>query len=98
MIIDAIAELFSSFYKHPADRIEKLPQSGSDRIYYRIYCDSKTFIATRGNNIQENKTFIAFSKHFKEKNLPVPQIFAVNTDKSIYIQEDLGTVSLLNIL
>ncbi|MDR0793397.1 MAG: phosphotransferase [Chitinophagaceae bacterium] len=98
MIIDTIAELFFSFYKNKPDRIEKLPQSGSDRIYFRIYCGNNTFIATHGNNIQENKTFIAFSKFFKEKKLPVPQIFAVNEDETVYIQEDLGTVSLLNIL
>jgi len=40
--------------------------------------------------------FIEFSRHFKNAGLPVPEIFCVNEDASIYIQEDLGTESLLN--
>src|SRR3954464_15688815 len=79
-------------------RIVKLPQSGSDRIYYRIYYNERTLIATWNNNVQENKTFIYFSQHFKQLELPVPEIYAVNEDFTIYIQEDLGTTSLLDVL
>ena len=95
-IVKNIAALFLSYNNVAADRIEKLPQSGSDRIYFRIYCGNETFIATHNINIKENNTFIYFSKHFKAKGLPVPSIDAVSDDASIYIQEDLGTESLLN--
>lgn len=91
-----IKNLFATFSKEEILRIEKLQQSGSDRTYYRIYASENTFIATFGLNTKENKTFIAFSKHFRERLLPVPQIFAVNDDGTIYIQEDFGTESLLN--
>ena len=91
-----IKNLFATFSKEEILRIEKLQQSGSDRTYYRIYASENTFIATFGLNTKENKTFIAFSKHFRERLLPVPQIFAVNGDGTIYIQEDFGTESLLN--
>jgi aminoglycoside/choline kinase family phosphotransferase len=47
-------------------------------------------------NIKENNTFIHFSKHFQQKKLPVPEIFCVNEEQTIYIQQDLGTHSLLN--
>ena len=79
-------------------RIIKLPQSGSDRIYFRVYYNEKTLIATWNNNVQENKTFLYFSQHFKSLGLSVPEIFAVNEEYTIYIQEDLGTTSLLDIL
>ena len=95
-IVQGIASLFESWKKQPPTRIEKLPQSGSDRIYFRIYFNEETFIATHGLNIKENNTFINFSNHFKTKLLPVPQIFCVNDERTIYIQEDLGTESLLN--
>ncbi|HYK56780.1 MAG TPA: RNase adapter RapZ, partial [Flavisolibacter sp.] len=36
--------------------------------------------------------------HFTKKGLNTPQIFAVSHDKIIYLQEDLGDVSLLNLL
>ena len=97
VIIDAIGQLYQSFTNEAATRIEKLPQSGSDRIYFRIYSSSnKTFIATYNLNVKENSTFIYFSKHFKAKSLPVPTVFCVNDAQTIYIQEDLGTDSLLN--
>ena len=95
-IVRNIGELFQSYKNLTAERIEKIPQSGSDRIYFRIYSNNSTFIATYNLNIKENQTFIEFSRHFKKAGLPVPEIFCVNEDASIYIQEDLGTESLLN--
>ncbi len=76
-------------------QIVKLPQSGSDRIYFRIYYKEETLIATWNNHVQENKTFIRFSQHFKQAGLPVPVIYAINEAYTLYIQEDLGTTSLL---
>ncbi len=94
--IQAISDLFESISNASPDRIEKLPQSGSDRIYFRIYSADKTFIATYNLNQRETQTFIYFSRHFSNAGLPVPQILAVNEDDTIYIQQDLGTESLLN--
>jgi len=95
-VVKALGDLFFSFKKSHADRIEKLPQSGSDRTYFRIYQASETYIGTHNLNIKENETFIHFSRHFKNKELPVPDIYAVNNEKTLYVQEDLGTISLLN--
>ncbi len=95
-VIQGIGELFSSVQQRTADRIEKLPQSGSDRIYFRLYAGSDTFIATYNLNKKETNTFIQFSRHFKNAGLPVPEILGVNDDNTIYIQEDLGAESLLN--
>lgn len=97
-IAAAVSRLFKTFNGGKEDRIEKLPQSGSDRIYFRIYAADKTYIATFNHNIKENKTFIHFSHHFKNAHLPIPEIFAVNEDETIYIQQDLGTDSLLDTL
>lgn len=95
-VIQGIDELFSSVTQRTADRIEKLPQSGSDRIYFRVYAGNDTFIATYNLNQKETNTFIQFSRHFKKAGLPVPEILGVNDGNTIYIQEDLGTESLLN--
>ena len=95
----SIKELLQQYSKNPVSRIEKIPQSGSDRIYFRVYCsDEKTFIATYSNNIKENDAFIYFSKHFKKIGAPVPEIYAVNKEHNIYIQEDFGDESLLHVL
>jgi len=95
-VIAAIDALFFEYSQLRAERIEKLPQSGGDRVYFRIYHPSATYIATYNLHIKENQTFIAFSRHFKSKGLPVPEVLWVNSDETIYLQEDLGTVSLLN--
>jgi len=93
---ETIEKLFHQFSKAEVTNIEKLPQSGSDRVYFRICSKEGNYIATRNSNIKENTTFISFSRHFKECGCPVPAIYAVNDEQSIYIQEDLGDVSLLN--
>jgi len=95
-IISAIDQLFTKLLQQKAERIEKIPQSGSDRIYFRIYSGSKTYIATHNINQKETTTFIYFSKHFKNAELPVPIIYGVNETNTLYIQEDMGTSSLLN--
>ncbi len=94
--IEAIGKLFATTGNGKHDRIEKLPQSGSDRIYFRIYAGSHTFIATYNLNRPETRTFIYFSRHFCNAGLCVPEILAVNEEDTIYIQQDLGTSSLLN--
>ncbi len=95
-IIEDIKALFISTIHQPVQQIEKIPQSGSDRIYFRITTPGTNYIATWGHNIKENDTFIYFSRHFKKAGSPVPEIFCVNDDHTIYIQEDFGDVSLLN--
>jgi aminoglycoside/choline kinase family phosphotransferase len=95
-IIEALGKLFVTIFGSSVDKIEKLPQSGSDRVYFRIFAANKTYIATYSINRKETDTFINFSRHFKKAGLPVPEIYGVNDDKTLYIQEDLGTASLLN--
>ena len=95
-IIEAIRQLFATISKTPVQSIDKIPQSGSDRVYFRIKTSEESYIATYGHNVNENKTFIGFSNHFKTCACPVPRILSVNGDQTIYIQEDFGDVSLLN--
>jgi aminoglycoside/choline kinase family phosphotransferase len=93
---DRIKELFIAYSKDEITAIDKLPQAGSERHYFRIHTTRKSFIATYGANLKENESFIYFSKHFKKKDLAVPEILCINADKDIYLQEDFGDVSLLN--
>ena len=95
-VIHSINDLFAQWHGTAPDRIELLPQSGSDRRYFRVYAGEKTVIATHGANLAENEVFLYFSRHFAEKKLPVPAIFSVSDNGAIYLQEDLGDHSLLN--
>ena len=93
---DKIKELFTTFSKDTITSIDILPQAGSERHYFRIFTTDKSFIVTYGANIKENEVFIYFSEHFKKKGLNTAQIFCINGEKDIYIQEDFGDTSLLN--
>ena len=95
-IIANIRELFASYNTEPLTQLEKIPQSGSNRLYFRLHTADRSFIATYNDNIRENRTFVHFSRHFRNCGCPVPEIFAVNDDDTIYLQEDFGDSSLLN--
>ena len=97
-ILNHIENLYLSVHSTPWDQINKIPQSGGDRIYFRITQGEQSWIATYNLNINENETFIYFAAHFSAKNMPVPKVLAISQDKSIYIQSDLGNVSLLEVL
>ncbi|HTR31235.1 MAG TPA: RNase adapter RapZ [Puia sp.] len=94
-IIEEIRELFLTYSRYPITGLDLIPQSGSNRIYFRIRTDERTYIATYNENIRENRTFIYFSRHFREKGSPVPEIYFVNDACTIYFQEDFGDLSLL---
>ena len=93
-----IEKLFKTFSSDTVTNIEKLPQSGGDRVYFRISAAEKTFIATYSTNLKETETFLYFSEHFKNASAPVPNVYAVNDAGTLYVQEDFGTVSLLDTL
>ena len=94
-VAEDIKEVFLSFKNIPVKSVEKLLQSGGDRVYFRIRSNDESYIATYNYNIKENETFLKFSEHFKQCDAPVPEILKVNDDRTMYIQQDFGDDSLL---
>lgn len=89
----------SAFTNSEISRIEKLPQSGGDRQYFRVFLQSsETYIATYNEDLRENKTFLYFNDHFSSKSIPVPKVYAVDDNNKWYLQQDLGQDSLFSIL
>lgn len=96
LIVEEIKALFKEYNPSPIISLDKLPQSGSDRIYFRITTPQGSYIATDNRNVKENITFFNFSKHFKKNNSPVPEIYIANSAQTIYIQQDFGDETLLS--
>jgi aminoglycoside/choline kinase family phosphotransferase len=95
--IGSLKSLYKKWKGIEAVSIDVLPQSGSERRYFRLYdSNGSSVMGTYGANIQENETFFYFSDFFFEKNLCVPEIYAVSKDKKFYLQQDFGDTSLLN--
>src|SRR5947207_2371867 len=97
-MIDTVSQLYKKWNGEEVGSLDVLPQSGSERRYFRLHGNNRSVIGTYGANIKENETFIYFSNHFRKKDLPVANILSVNDDISTYLQEDFGDVSLLKIL
>ncbi|MEZ4883279.1 MAG: RNase adapter RapZ [Chitinophagales bacterium] len=93
-----LSQLFEQWASEKPTSIVALAPSGSPRKYYRLQSETKTAIGTYGPNAKENHAFVTFSKHFKSKGLPVPNIYAVNVEQNMYLQEDLGGTALYNML
>lgn len=92
-----IAALWQKTFGAAPSSVIKLPQSGSDRLYYRVRGeDGRTGIATWNNNLKENATFVSFSRSLRAKDCPVPEIWAVSDAGDVYLQSDFGDTSLLN--
>ena len=84
-----LAKLTHSIGETPKD-ILPIAESGSARKYFRIITDSKSLIGTYSNNVEENEAFLTFSKHFHDLGLNVPEVFAVNEERTCYLQSDFG--------
>ena len=95
-ILDSINALYKKWKGKEAVSLDVLPQSGSERRYFRLHGENDSVIGTYGANIKENESFIYFSDHFAEKNLCTPTILAVSDDRMYYLQQDFGDTSLLN--
>lgn len=97
--MDAVSNLYKQWSGSEPANVDVLPQSGSDRRYFRLHAaGSGTVIGTHGLNVPENEAFVYFSTHFNGKGLCVPQVLAVSDDKTVYLQQDFGDVSLMNVL
>jgi aminoglycoside/choline kinase family phosphotransferase len=93
-----IINLYENFTGSSPSKVIPLPASGSDRKYYRLISDGKSFIAAYNEEIKENIAFIEFANHFRNKELPVPKVINVSKDLKAYLQEDLGDETLFSIL
>jgi aminoglycoside/choline kinase family phosphotransferase len=94
-LLESITSLYTKWKSQAPDSVDVLPQSGSERRYFRLHGPGGSVIGTYGNNVRENETFFYFSTHFKGKGLAVPEIFAISEDRIFYLQEDFGNDSLI---
>lgn len=97
-IKDQLIRLFESHFKEEVTFFELLPASGSYREYARLKSTNHQVIAAYNQDIKENQAFLEFSAHFRNKNIPVPQIYAINGTEDCYLQEDLGNTTLFDFL
>lgn len=91
-----LLEMFQRWAKVSAKKIKPLNAHGSDRKYFRIENSGKKAIGVYNPDKKENIAFLNFSKHFLSKGLKVPEIYLQEPDKNIYLEQDLGDLTLFD--
>jgi len=95
--LERVSELFRKFSGEKPASVSPLPLSGSDRHYFRIENHkSKSFIAATNPDKKENEAFLSFTRHFRNKGFPVPELYFDDKDNACYLLEDLGDLTLFS--
>jgi aminoglycoside/choline kinase family phosphotransferase len=93
-----LSSLFERWAEMPVWSVTALPRAGSNRMYYRISGGEKSAIGTFGSDPRENKAFLALAACLRKNKVAAPEIYAEAPDGLHYLQEDLGDLSLFNLL
>ena len=84
MQTETLISLYESFTGSRPEQVEELPGAGSNRRYFRMK-GPQTLIGVIGTSNEENHAFLTIDRHFKEKGLPVPEVYAATEDESCYL-------------
>ncbi len=96
--MERLLRLYQDRFGSPAAQIVPLPGSGSHRRYFRLTGGDRTVIGVLGTDAEENRAFLTEARHFRSKGIRVPEVYAVADDGMSYLQEDLGSDSLYDLV
>jgi aminoglycoside/choline kinase family phosphotransferase len=95
-----LTKLFEERFRSPVARVQPLEErlSGSGRKLMRLTNGKVTAIGVLYGVKEENVAFLEFSKYFRRRGLPVPEIYAEDLSNGAYLEEDLGDTTLFEFL
>jgi aminoglycoside/choline kinase family phosphotransferase len=93
-----LQQLYKNHFGFEPETFEMLPLSGSYREYARLRAGSVSVIGAYNADVKENTAFLTFSRQLAESGIPVPEIYIVNETQTLYLQEDLGNVTLFDFI
>ena len=96
--MDRLRQLFAQWAGEPCRECLALGAGGSSRRYYRLVGNTHRCIGAVGDNLRENNAFFTFTRHFGNKKMPVPELYLVDDDGVHYLQQDLGDLTLYDLL
>jgi aminoglycoside/choline kinase family phosphotransferase len=98
--MDVLKRFFEQHFQVPAEHVKPLQGNlgGSGRAILRIAGGGFSAIGVLYQVREENVAFLEFSKHFRRKGLPVPEIYAEDLKAGAYLEEDLGDTTLFDFL
>jgi len=98
--MDILKRLFEQHFRVPAEDVRPLQGQlgGSGRAIVRLSGGGFSAIGVLYSVAEENTAFIEFSRHFRRRGLPVPEIYAEDLGQGAYLEEDLGDTTLFEFL
>ena len=96
--MEQLKRLFAAWAGVPCAEILALGANGSSRRYYRMTWGGRSAIGAIADDLRENEAFFAYSRHFFDRGVPVPELYAVADDRRHYLQQDLGDQTLYGLL
>src|SRR6202158_6200834 len=98
--MDVLRTLFERHFHAPVEQVQPLQGQlgGSGRKIIRLTGAGISAVGVLYDVREENAAFLEFSRHFRQHGLPVPEIYAQDLDHGAYIEEDLGDMSLFELL
>jgi aminoglycoside/choline kinase family phosphotransferase len=98
--MDVLKRLFEQHFHSPAEHVRPLQGQlgGSGRNIIRLAGSDHTAVGILYGVREENLAFLEFSRHFRRRGLPVPEIYAEDLAHGAYLEEDLGDTTLFEFL
>ena len=98
--MDVLKHLFEQYFHFPASEVKPLQGQlgGSGRAIVRLSGSGESAIGIVYPVREENVAFLEFSRHFRRRGLPVPEIYGEDLAHDAYIEEDLGDTTLFDCL
>lgn len=90
--------LFRSHFREDVISISEIRAHASSRRIFRLRGSENMAVGVSNADTRENTAFVEFTRHFLNKGLPVPKLYAVNLKQGVYLVEDLGDTTFLQLL
>jgi aminoglycoside/choline kinase family phosphotransferase len=100
LFMDVLKNLFEKHFHALVERVQPLQGQlgGSGRNILRLASGKISAIGILYGVREENIAFLEFSRHFRRRGLPVPEIYAEDLEQGAYLEEDLGDTTLFEFL
>lgn len=89
-----IEALYSKWSGSAAGIIKPLPESGSYRRYFRITSGPSSLLGVYNSDNRENQAFIYLNQQLLKTGNKVPEVIATDLENHVYLEQDLGDVTL----
>jgi aminoglycoside/choline kinase family phosphotransferase len=98
--MEVLQRLFEQHFHSPVERVQPLQGQlgGSGRKIIRLSGEKLSAIGILYDVRDENVAFLEFSRHFRRRGLPVPEIYAEDLSHGAYLEEDFGSTTLFEFL